>query len=73
MVTDSFWGTHAYLIKKTSIIKIYNLLLNMDTHIDIQISRLIKSEKIKGYFIIDPLINQESFESQIPKRLDKLK
>ena len=69
ITTGSFWGFHAYLINKSSITKIYNSLLNMDTHIDIQIGRLIKSGNIKGYFLKEPLINQENLESQIPKRI----
>lgn len=69
ITTESFWGFHAYLIKKSSITTIYNSLLNMDTHIDIQIGRLIKGGNIKGYFLKESLINQENLESQIPKRL----
>lgn len=68
MVINSFWGFQSYLIKKSSIIKIYENLLNIDDHIDIQIAREIKCGNINGYFLINPILSQENFETQIPKK-----
>jgi GR25 family glycosyltransferase involved in LPS biosynthesis len=67
MVMDSFWGFQGYIIKKSSILKIYNSLLNIDTHVDVQIGRQIKNRKINGYFLKIPLILQGGFATQIPK------
>ena len=64
---NSFWGMQAYLIKKSSILKIYQSLINMDDHIDIQLARLIRYRSINGYFLKESAFSQESFESQIPK------
>lgn len=71
MVIDSFWGFQSYVIKKSSILKIYSTLLNIDTHIDLQIGRQIKSRKINGYFLKQPLISQGGFETSIPKKIKK--
>jgi GR25 family glycosyltransferase involved in LPS biosynthesis len=73
MTCDAFWGLQAYVIRKSSIKKIYQKLLNMDTHIDIQLARLIQKKHINGYFLNESLIVQESLESQIPKKLEKKK
>ena len=67
MVMDSFWGFQGYVIKKSSILKIYSTLLNIDTHVDVQIGRQIKSRKINGYFLKESLITQGGFETSIPK------
>lgn len=68
IVLNSFWGMQSYLIKKSSILKIYQRIINMDDHIDIQLARLIKNKSINGYFLKESAFSQESFESQIPKR-----
>lgn len=64
---NSFWGMQSYLIRKSSILKIYQRIINMDDHIDIQLARLIKNRSINGYFLKESAFLQESFESQIPK------
>ena len=68
MVVDSFWGFQGYVIKKSSILKIYSTLLNIDTHVDVQIGRQIKNKRINGYFLKESLIAQGGFETQIPKK-----
>jgi GR25 family glycosyltransferase involved in LPS biosynthesis len=66
---ERFWGLHAYIVKKSSINKIYNSIVNIDTHIDVQLSRLITSNLIKGYFLKSPVINQSgNFPSQIKEQ-----
>lgn len=63
---NKFWGLHAYLIKKEKIEKIYNSLLAIDGHIDLQLSRLITEKKINGYFVKNPIFHQNgNFKSQI--------
>lgn len=63
---NGFWGLHAYIVNKKSTDKIYNLLLDIDTHIDLQLSRLISSRRISAYFLNKPLFDQYAkFESQI--------
>lgn len=65
-IVDKFWGMHAYLIKKDKIMKLYNTILNIDSHIDIQISKYISQKKLNGYFLKVPLFHQSGkFESQI--------
>jgi len=55
-----FWGMHSYIIRKSSIDKIYKSLVNIDNHIDIQLSRLILEGRIKAYFLKEPIFKQGS-------------
>jgi GR25 family glycosyltransferase involved in LPS biosynthesis len=65
-IVNEFWGMHAYLIRKEKIMKLYDTILNIDSHIDIQISRYISQKKLNGYFLKKPYFNQcGKFESQI--------
>jgi GR25 family glycosyltransferase involved in LPS biosynthesis len=66
VTVPKFWGMHSYIINKDSITKIYNNLINMDNHIDIQLARLIGIGKINGYFLKEPMFVQSGkFPSQI--------
>jgi len=66
VTVPKFWGLHSYIVNKDSITKIYNNLINMDNHIDIQLARLIGIGKINGYFLKEPMFVQSGkFTSQI--------
>jgi GR25 family glycosyltransferase involved in LPS biosynthesis len=61
-----FWGMHAYVVRKESIDKIYSLLVSVDTHIDVQLSRVISRGKLNAYFLKNPIFKQNgTFKSQI--------
>lgn len=63
---SGFWGMHAYVVRKESIDKIYSSLVSIDTHIDVQLSRVISNGRLKAYFLRTPIFKQSgTFPSQI--------
>jgi glycosyl transferase family 25 len=65
-----FWGTHGYLLKKESAIKLVNYLDRLlDKQIDADVSLLIKQKKIKVYGINPIIVTQQNMflsDIQVP-------
>lgn len=64
VIPNNTWGTHAYIVRKDGIRKMYNNLQTIRTHIDVQISEDIVP-KLYTYCVSPAVCHQSGIKSDI--------